>query len=90
MNDESARLGALPKQTQPHRNQLAGPALAHLRNGYTYSGWVEVSGDVVTIDGRLRTKTGPTHSRTYIHRRPVRRTYPVRSIRRIDWAEAAE
>ncbi len=91
MNGESARQGALPNhQTQPHRSPLAGRAVAHLNGGYTYSGWVEVGGGVVTIDGRLRTKTGPTHDRTYIHRRPVRRTYPVRSIRRIDWAEDAE
>ena len=32
MNDESARPGALPNQTQPHHRQLAGRALVHLRN----------------------------------------------------------
>jgi hypothetical protein len=90
MNNESARLGALPNYTQPHRNQLAGPAIAHLRNGYTYSGWVEVSGSVVTIDGTLRTATGPTHRRAYIHRDAVKRTYPVGALRRIDWVERAE
>jgi hypothetical protein len=78
----------IPAQTQrPKRNPLAGRAVAHLANGYTYAGWVEVGGGVVTIDGRLRTKTGPSHSRTYIHREAVKRTYPVRSIRRIDWTE---
>jgi hypothetical protein len=90
MNDESARQGALPNhQTQPHRSPLAGRAVAHLKDGYTYSGWVEVGGGVVTIDGRLRTKTGPSHSRTYIHRGAVKRTYPVGALRRIDWTESA-
>jgi len=90
MTVESARPGTLPNQTQPHRIQLAGRALAHLRNGYPYSGWVEVGSGVVTIDGGLQTKIGPAHSRIYIIRGAVKRTYPVGALRRIDWEAAGK
>jgi hypothetical protein len=89
MNDESARPGALPNQTQPHCSRLVGRAFVHLTNGYVYSGWVEVEGGAVTINGRLRTTIGPAHCPSYIHRGPVRRTYPLRTVRRIDWAQAS-
>ena len=89
MNDESARPGALPNQTRPHHSRLSGCALVHLANGYVYSGWVEVDGLVVTINGRLRTSTGPAHRPTHIHRGPVKRTYPLRAVRRIDWAQTS-
>lgn len=75
---------------RPKRNPLAGRAVAHLTNGYTYNGWVEVGGGVVTIDGRLRTKIGPTHSRIYVNRSAVKRTYPVGALRRIDWEAASK
>jgi hypothetical protein len=64
--------------------------VAHLRNGYTYSGLVEVSDGVVTIDGRLRVSSGPSDSPLRTYRGRVRRTYPLRALRRIDWTEPAE
>jgi hypothetical protein len=80
-----------PAKTRSQKaSLLAGRAVAHLANGYTYAGWVEVGAGVVTIDGRLRTKTGPAHGRTYIHREAVKRTYPVGALRRIDWMEPGE
>jgi hypothetical protein len=85
MNGESARLGALSNKTPKHRSQLAGRAIVHLRDGITYTGWVEVGGGVLTIDGSLRTTTGPRYRSTYIYRPAVQRTYPVRAVKRIDW-----
>jgi hypothetical protein len=80
-----------PAQLQrPKRNPLAGRAVAHLTNGYTYNGLVEVGGGVVTIDGRLRTSTGPAHCPTHIHRGLVKRTCPLRAVRRIDWVQASQ
>jgi hypothetical protein len=87
MNGESARLEALPNYSQTHRSPLAGQATAHLKNGYSYSGWVEIGGGVITIDGRLRTAAGPSHCIGYAYRAPVKRTYPVSAIARIDWHE---
>jgi hypothetical protein len=90
MNDESAPARALPNYRQPDRRPLAGRAVAHLANGNTYSGWVEIGRGVVTIDGRLRTTAGPSHCGAYEYRRPTRRTYPVRALKRIDWAEPGQ
>ena len=80
-----------PASVQPlQRSPIAGRAVAHLTNGTTYSGWVQITAGVVTIEGRLRTLTGPSHTQTYIYRAPVRRTYPVGSLLRIDWMEPSE
>lgn len=85
MNDESALAGALPNCTRPQRSRTAGRALAHLRNGYTYRGWVEVNGGLVMIDGRLRVSTGPSHQRRYTYRPRVQRIYPLRAVRCVEW-----
>ncbi len=60
MKDESARPGALPNQTHPHRNPLTGRGVGRRTN----CGWIEVCDGVVTIDRRLRTKPGMSHSPT--------------------------
>jgi hypothetical protein len=90
MKQESARPGALPHSRQHHRSPLAGRAVAHLQNGHTYCGWIEIGGGVVTIHGRLRTTTGPSPRGHYSYRKVVRRTYPARAIKRIDWLEASQ
>jgi hypothetical protein len=87
MNDESARQGALPNYTRAQSRHRAGRALAHLRNGYTYLGWIDVGGGLVEIDGRLRVITGPSHARRDTYRSRVQRTYPVRALRCVEWME---
>ena len=78
MNNESARQGALPNYLQTHRNPLAGQATARMKNGCTYSGWIEIGGGIVTIDGRLRTTAGPSHSIKHVYRAPVNTTLLAR------------
>jgi hypothetical protein len=87
MNGESARPGAPSNHIAPYRIPLAGRAIAHLCDGSTYCGWVELNGHVVSIEGRLRTPTGPSDRPSYIYRARVARTFPLWTVRRIDWIE---
>ncbi len=72
------------------RSPLAGRGVVHLMDGSTFEGWVLVSGGTLTIDGRLRVSSGPSYRYSYSYRRQVRRTYPVRAIRCVEWAEAGQ
>lgn len=79
-----------PASVQPlQRSQLAGRGVVYLENGATFEGWLTLSSEMLTIDGRVRVSTGPSHSPVYTYRSEVKQTFPVRAIRRIDWAEAS-
>jgi hypothetical protein len=73
------------KQATAQRGRRDGFATVLLRDGRVYVGRATFEGGALTIDGRRREWSGPSHAARFRYYERTLRTVPWREVREVRW-----